>query len=251
MACDIGRWAFREKWITTLAVVCSTLLARAGDATFATGITEPFLHVALSASVPGIITAKNFKEGDSVKQGDTILELDKTLEELEKNRRTFVADDKKKDYESTAIVFEKTKSVSKDDLLKKEVESKVAAAERDIAAEQLKRRFIAAPFTGQITEITVEVGEACQPYQPIVKVVDVSRCYFVANIEAKLAARLKLDQSVKLEVESGTSVVPIAAKIIFISPVVDPASGLVKVRAVYENADGKTRPGLAAKLIFE
>ena len=51
------------------------------------GITEPFLDVTLSASVAGIITAQKFREGDFVKEGDVILELDRKLEELETARR--------------------------------------------------------------------------------------------------------------------------------------------------------------------
>jgi hypothetical protein len=33
--------------------------------------------------------------------------------------------------------------------------------------------------------------------------------------------------------------------------VVDSASGLAKVKALFENADGKIRPGLSAKMILE
>ena len=242
---------FRFIGLYGLWLGCAASLAGPTNILVATGITEPSLHVTSSAPVPGILTVKHFKEGDFVKEGQAILELDKSLEELEKARRTSIADEKKRDYESTAVLFEKTKSVSKEDLLKKESDFKVAAAERDIAAEQLRRRIIAAPFTGQITEITVEVGEACQAYQPLVRLVDTSHCEFVSNLEAKLAARLKLDQSVKLEVETGAAPVTVTGKIIFISPVVDPASGLVKIRAEFENADGKVRPGLAAKLLLE
>jgi RND family efflux transporter MFP subunit len=230
---------------------CASVAAGATNVLGATGITEPYLHVTSSAPVPGIVTVRHFEEGEVVKEGQAILELDKSLEEFEKVRRTSIADEKKRDYDSTAVLFEKTKSVSKEDLLKKESDFKVAAAERDIAAEQLRRRIITAPFTGQITEITVEVGEACQAYQPLVRLVDTSRCYFISNLEAKLAARLKLEQFVKLEVETGAAPVTVTGKIIFISPVVDPASGLVKIRVVFENKDGKVRPGLAAKLLLE
>src|ERR1043166_1060259 len=54
------------------------------------GITEPFLDVTLSVSVAGIISSEFFKEGEPVKQGDVILELDKKMEEVEVQRRTAV-----------------------------------------------------------------------------------------------------------------------------------------------------------------
>ncbi len=62
------------------------------------------------------------------------------------------------------------------------------------------------------------------------------------------AANLKSEQVVKIHVDGGV-VVP--ARIAFISPVVDPASGLAKVKAIFENAEGKVRPGLTAKLVTE
>lgn len=234
-----------------LWLVSATALVAAPNAPTAAGITEPYLYVTLSAPVPGIVTVRHFKEGDRVKKGQPILELDKAMEELEVSRRITIAEEKKRDYDSTAVLFERTKSVSKEDLLKKESEAKVAAAERDIAIEVLKRRIVTAPFDGQITEIVHEVGEASDEYQPLARFVDTSRCYFISNLDAKLAARLKLDQSVKLEVETGATPITVTGKVIFISPVVDSASGLVKVRVVFDNADGKVRPGLAAQLAFE
>src|SRR5688500_17113127 len=58
----------------------------------ARGITEPLLDVLLSAAVPGIVHTQKFKEGDVVKQGDVLCELDRRLEELEKARRQLVVD---------------------------------------------------------------------------------------------------------------------------------------------------------------
>src|SRR5688572_27394168 len=74
----------------------------ASDLSTAVGLTEPVLDVTLSASVPGIITARRFKEGDFVKEGEAIVELDKRLEELELERRKLVLEARRFDYERTA-----------------------------------------------------------------------------------------------------------------------------------------------------
>jgi RND family efflux transporter MFP subunit len=212
------------------------------------GITEPFLDVTVSASVAGIITAQKFGEGDFVKEGDVILELDKKLEELETARRKLVVDNKKVDFDATEVLFKTTKAVSGEEREKKQVEYKIAAVEHDMAAEQLRRRSVASPLAGVITEVMLDVGEACQPYQPLLRIVDVRRVYFVANIEAKAAAMLKQGQPVKLEIETGAAALPVQGKISFLSPVADPASGLLKVKVLFENPEGKIRPGLAGKL---
>lgn len=234
----------RLAWLLTGALV----LPVHADPLSVDGITEPILDVTLTASVPGIIRTEAFAEGDGVKKGDVILELDRNLEELELARRKAIMEKTKTDLEATRVLVTTTKSVSKDELTKKETEYAVAAADHGIAAEELARRRVAAPFDGTIAEISLHAGAACAPYQPLVRVVDTTRCYFVGHVEGKSAARLQLEQSVKIEVNGGAIV---TGKISFISPVVDPASGLAKVKAVFENKEGRIRPGLTAKMIAE
>ncbi|MEY2429403.1 MAG: rane fusion protein multidrug efflux system, partial [Verrucomicrobiota bacterium] len=235
-----------------LAVICASgpvPAAPAPDAKAINGITEPFMDVTLGASVAGIVHTEFFKEGDVVKKGDVILELDKRLEELEVERRTAVMTQNKMQLDSTRALVRTTKSVSTEELAKKEAEYNISAAERGIAAEQLAHRQIVAPFSGAITEIQLHPGAACAPYQPLVRLVDTTRCYFVGQIEGNAVSNLQLDQTVKIEVDGHLA--PVTGKICFISPVVDPASGLAKVKALFENADGKIRPGVTAKMAAE
>ena len=237
------------------AAVCFPLSASAADTTACTaGITEPFLDTKLGAPSDGIISARRVKEGDAVKAGDVILELDKRLEDLEIERRRLVMEQKKFEWESTVKLFSNSKSISKEELDKKETDYKVAAREYEIAQEQMHRRLVIAPFDGVITDIYHQLGEACEARQtqdPLARLVDTKRCLFVSNMEAKAAAGLKLDQPTKLEIETGNAVMAVTGKVSFISPVVDPASGLVKVKVLFENPDGKIRPGLAGKMLLE
>ncbi len=212
------------------------------------GITEPFTDVTLGLSDAGIISQQFFHEGDAVKKGDVILELDKNLETLEVARRKAVMEQNQKVYDSTRQLSESTKSVSEQDLAKAKAEYEVAAAEYGIAVQQLTNRQLIAPFSGRITEIMLKPGAAVAPYQPLARLVDTSRCYFIGHIDGKLAGNLQIDEAVKIETDDGQTV---SGKISFISPTVDAASGLVRVKAIFENADGKIRPGLAAKMIAE
>jgi RND family efflux transporter MFP subunit len=222
-------------------------VSRAAEAIVISGITEPFMNVTLGAAVAGIVHTEFFKEGDAVKQGTVILELNKRLEELEVERRKAVMDQNKMELDSTRSLEQTTKSVSKEALSKKDAEYNVSVSECGIATEQLAQRQIVAPFSGVITEILLHPGEACAPYEPLVRLVDTTRCYFIGQVEGKAAAALHLDQPMKIDVDGAAS--PVIGKISFISPVVDPASGLAKVKAIFENADAKIRPGLAARMI--
>ena len=221
---------------------------RAAEPVTISGITEPFLDVTLGLADAGIISDQFFKEGDAVKKGDAILELNNKLETFEVARRKAVMDQNKMVFDSTHTLLENTKSVSQQEMQKAEAEYNVAAADYSIAAQQLANRQLIAPFSGRITEILLKPGAAVAPYQPLVRLVDTSRCYFIGHVEGKAASNLQLDQAVQIHVDGG---VTIPGKICFISPTVDAASGLAKVKAIFDNADGQIRPGLSAQLTTE
>lgn len=227
---------------------CLLPLARAADPLEVSGITEPFMDVTIGFADAGIIHEQFFKEGDAVKKGEVILELDKRLQTFEVARRKAVMDQNQMVYDSTTQLAKTTKSVSQEDLEKAAADYHVASADYQIASQQLADRQLVAPFSGSITEILLKPGAAVAPYQPLVRLVDTSRCYFVGHIDGKLAGNLQLDVPVKIELDGGQTV---SGKICFISPVVDPASGLTRVKAIFDNADGKIRPGLAAKMTVE
>jgi len=153
--------------------------------------------------------------------------------------------------EGSRHLYKTTETVSKEDLDKEETEYQVAVVDHDLAVEQLRKRQVFAPFDGYLTEIIFEVGEDCRAQDPLTRVVDTHRCYFVCNLEDKLGHALKLGQVVKLDLEAGLESVRIEGKLTYISPVVDPASGLMKLKVLFENPNGQIRPGAAGQLILE
>jgi len=180
-----------------------------------------------------------------------IIELDKKLEELEVSRRKAVLDPLRTDLDATRTLFKSTKSVSKESLDKKESEYNVANAEFELAKEQLRKRQIVAPFSGFIAELYREVGESCQANERLLRIVDTRRCYFVCTLDGKIGYRLTVGQAVPLEIEAADTPVKVEGKISFISPVVDPASGLLKIKVVFDNTTSKIRPGVAGRLFLE
>lgn len=268
--------------ITTRRWMCLSLCGVAfaagsicGAAETVPGITEPFDDVTVSASVPGTIVKLLAKEGDFVSEGRPIIEFEKRQEELEVQRRKLLWEGKaelqaaaaqvellKVDLEGTKRLFETTKGVSKEQLLKKELEYKQAVAEFDkltlaeqreeieyqMAVEQLRKREITSPLTGNITEFFRKAGEDCKAQEPVVRIVDTRRFYLVANLETKAAASLRLGQPLKAEIHNGKELVALTGEISYIAPVVDPASGLLKIKVLFINPEGKIRPGVAGTL---
>ncbi len=242
------------------------------------GITEPISDRTLSLSVPGIVTGIFADEGDFVSKGGLILHLDKRAEELEVDRRKAVWESKAEEqgarsrvktlreiYESTLELYEATKSVSEEDLKKSELEYKLALSEleRLISAEQrekieyemareaLAKRNLRSPIDGTVIKIFHEQGESCEEHQPLVRVVDTSRCRFVCNMEEHLGRLLEKGQEVDISIGSSRDRVERKGTVSFVSPVVDSASGLMEVKVEFDNRDGKVRPGSAATMVFD
>jgi len=215
------------------------------------GITEPFLDVTMSAQVAGTVGRRGYKEGDPVKKGEVILELDRRMEELTVTRRKLVMDTLKTDVEGSRHLYETTKSVSKEELDRKETEYRVSVVDYETAVEQLNRRQLLAPMDGYITDYFIEVGEDCRAQDPLLRLVDIRRCYFVGNVEARAGHALKVDQTVSLEIEAGATSIQVEGKITYVAPIVDPASGLLRIKALFENPDGKVRPGVAGKMRWQ
>lgn len=241
------------------------------------GITEPIEDITLNAIVEGTIAKLHFKEGAAVKKGQTILELDKRLEALEVGRRKLIWENKaeleaaaaqvvtlKSMLASTRELFESTHSVSEDELIRLELEYKLAVSEKqrlevaelrekieyEMALETLARRSLRAPIPGTIIKLFLDIGESCEQTQPLVHLVNTRKCLFVCNMEEWAGRTLKKGQSVDLKIKIGSDAVDKKGKVIFASPVVDSASGLLEVKAEFDNADGTVRPGISGVLIL-
>lgn len=203
----------------------------------------------MGSPVVGIIGDYHFKEGDFVPAGATIVELRNELEQVEVTRRKVLLDAAKADLNRTKGLFKKTRSVSAEQMEEKEAFHQVALAEYEAALLQLKRRAIVAPFHGQIVDFfDLETGESAQLQTPLVRLVDSSKCVFVAHVPAAVAARLTTGAAVEIQFNSGPSSETVSGELAFISPLVDPASGLLKVKAIFQNPDHKIRPGTEGTL---
>ena len=250
--CSIARGRLAPPALLISLFLLQTAPPNTTAATWVSGITESINDVTLSTPLAGIVAKRPRKEGDRLRPGEAAVELDKRLEELEAERRKLALDLKKSDLESTRALFEKKAlSISREEMDKKISEYNITAVEFELAKEQLRRRQIVAPFEGTIVEILIKEGEACQALQPLVRIVDAKRCYFIANVEAKSGHGLTVGKQVNLEIEAGNATVPFVGVISFVSPVVDPASGLLKVKITFENSDERIRPGVAGRMKLE
>lgn len=244
----------------------------------ASGLIEPLQQATLASTVVGRIQRVLVKEGDVVKAGQVLVELEQELEVLEVERRRLVAENQaeieiareraallEKEWQATVKLREATRSVSQEELDKKQIEYKLARAEiaqldirekievleHKIAQAQLDRRLIRAPNDGVVTRVHAQPGEISEVRQPLVAIVNASSCYFVVNVEPAVGARLRTGGPARVAIDTAGGGAPfeVAGTVDSMSPVIDSASGLRRVKILLPNRDGRITPGLVGRLV--
>jgi len=261
------------KRITVWSVLSAGVLSAGlgfGEVRFS-GLVEPYRDVLLSSEVAGRIAEIAFREGDRVEEGDLILRLEDRVEELEVQRRQAVYNNQaelmaarerlallRDELEATRALAERTGSVSREELNRKQLETVLGQLEIDrleqtqslqlielrIAEERLAQKRITAPFSGVVAQLPLDEGESVQPNQPAMRLVEDERAFLVVNVPAERARRLTLGEEVQLLFVMDENVSR-RGEVAFLSPVVDPASGLRRVKMVFENAEPKVEPGIS------
>lgn len=236
-------------WLVGTAVLLHSLRSLGADANWVTGITEPIKDVTLAFPIVGVVGARPLEEGAIVRKDQVIIELDKQLEELDLERKRLARELAASELERLKSLAQRNAiSVSKEEIEKKRSEFEIAKVDHELAAAVLKRRQLISPIDGQVAQFYKDVGEKCEDQQPVVRIVDTRRCHLVANLEPRLAQSLRLNQKVRVEVLVGDSPVTVEGTLIYLSPVADAASGLLRIKAVFENPEGKIRPGIAGRI---
>lgn len=241
----------------------------------AAGITQAIHDLKLSVTAAGRIEALFVKEGDRVRKGDLLLHMDRTLESLEVRRREVMLEDNARLDELRAKELTLTEQVRSARTLlttggvsRKQVEDEELAlgtiiAERksiefakrrervelDLAREAYERRHLRSPIDGMVTRIVSRIGESVAPHEPVMVVVDVRTVRFSGTVPIADVSRVRAGSSVVLQLGSDLEPVRRLAHLVFVSPVADPASGLVDVIAEFDNADGSIRPGTAGRIV--
>jgi RND family efflux transporter MFP subunit len=239
------------------------------------GLIYPRHDITLSAGVAGLVMKRQVQLGQSVKANQVLLLLDDRLQSIESSRRKVIFEDqselsaaRERSRILTSLlhaaqsVFEVTGSISKDELLRLEAESIAANARVEQLVEQKKReeldyesaerdrlqRHISAPVSGVITKLTPQEGEWAKPGDPLLTLVDSSTAILRLAVPHSIAHTLKVGTNQIIKTEPGSAVTQVNGRITFVSPVADPASGLVKIEITFSNPNNSIKTGIKGSI---
>jgi len=235
------------------------------------GLVHPLSDIQMSVPVAGVVQRVLVKPGQWVREGQALLELDSTVQQLELRRRGIIVEDESELAASRArvevmtelqrmmeSVANTTSSISREELLKQRLETVSAngrlvqlqtqkrreQVEFDQAKSDLGQRTLRAPVAGMVVDAPLEVGEWAKPGDNVLRIVDATNVELRFSLPLEALAAVRVGSRLSAGFESGRGLITAEGQVQFVSPVADPASGLSEVRAVFANPRGLLRPGV-------
>jgi len=228
----------------------------------AIGNVEPYTTVAIKARIDGQIVAVHFKEGQEVRKGEVLFEIDKRPFEaqlaqaqatLGKDRALLDhANDQEKRYKE--LLAQKFISPDAYSQIRTNGETAAAQVRADEAAIESVRLQLAyctirAPINGYAGKIQIQEGNLVKandtnPLVVINQVVPTNVSFSVP--EQSLPAVRKYQASGELQVSAqvpNAGLPPVAGKLSFIDNTTDATTGTIKLKAEFPNAGKELWPG--------
>ncbi|MBS0207953.1 MAG: efflux RND transporter periplasmic adaptor subunit [Planctomycetes bacterium] len=240
------------------------------------GFTEPFHKVDLSPAEPGILMQLLVKEADEVKAGDKLAVFDtrvleitgriaKQLMESKGKLRSAQAEREVRQRRLDKLTTLKSQGhASSEEIERASADLNVAEANVLVAEEQLavdaleyeksqallEQRIVRSPIDGVVAKVHREEREYVTAQEPIIiTVVQLNPLRIIFPIPSHVAGKLRRDQQVVIRFPDSEE--DATAKIEIISPITDAESGLVRVKVVLPNPEGRYRCGIRGLLLLD
>jgi len=202
--------------------------------------------ISVTNEIAGTVEKILFKSGQSVAQGDPLLELDDSVDQAELRGLIAERDLAAVDYRRLAKLL-KDKSVSPSDVDQAKATLENAQAQVESKKAQIAKKLISAPFTGRLGIRQVDVGEYLAPGSPIVPLQMLDPVYADFFLPERHLAELHIGQQVTIRVQAWPGET-FEGQITALNPGIDTASRTLKVRATLANPEQRLRPGMFAEV---
>jgi membrane fusion protein (multidrug efflux system) len=249
-ACSSGAVTKEEEQVeTTVAVQVGTVAKadlRAHVEAYGTIETEPAKAgnsgggAKLAAPFAGIVHAVHAVEGQSVKAGDMVIQLDDRIANaaVDKARHALVFAKEVADRQDRLYAFKGTSLQAK-----QEAQQRLATAEAELAAAQaaIAQVQLISPLDGVVAHINVSPGQTVDLNTVVAEIVDLNRLVATLSIPADEAMRVKAAQTADIFIDYGKTPVT-TGQVSFVSPTVDLRTASVLTRLTLPEDSG-LRPG--------
>ncbi len=212
------------------------------------GTLEAENEVDLVARIAAPVVRLNVEEGDRINKGDLLAQLDD--EEIRAR-----AEISKANLHESRLAFERAERLHEANLISPEdyeqVLTRFDTSRAQFESDQIELGYtdIRAPFSGLIISRYVNFAEQVSPNSPLFRISDFDPLLCPIRIPERDLPRVRLDQQAYLTLEAWPNE-RFAAKVLRISPIVEAATGTVKVTLAIES-QGRLRPGMFASVFLK
>lgn len=212
----------------------------------AVGTLQPNESVVIAPEISGRVSKIAFREGETVKAGDALVELDAVMLQAE-------LDKAKSDLALAQANQERAHALAKQGIAtqraRDEAQAAFQAGQANLALAQarLEKTTLTAPLSGVVGLRTISTGAYVTPGQRLVDVVDVDTLKVDFRVPELEAAQIKVGQHIVVNADA----VPGASfdgQIYAIDPIVDVNGRAIRLRAQVANPDRKLAPGFFARI---
>ena len=218
---------------------------RLDDDASAVGSLRASRGVMLRPEVSGRIRALGFVNGQSVRAGQMLVQLDDALQAAQLRQAEAQAQIARTNLDRSRELLAQN-FISPSAVDQNAAALQVAQAQVALAAAQVQRMRIAAPFDGMTGIGVVNVGDYVKDGADLVSVDDVRVLHVDFRLPERLAIRLKPDLAVEVNLDALPGQT-LQARLLTVDSQVDAAARSVLVRARLDNPRGQLKPGMFAR----
>lgn len=232
------------------------------------GDVTPAFQLDVKPEVGGKLKALHVEPGDTVKEGDVLVEIDDTDLMSEKQSALTEIEGAKLEMEKTGKNYERAKELFEQNLISREVfdnlSSEYALGENSLVKTQrklqlvedrLRKTKVLAPMDGTVLTVPVIEGQvvigaaSVNSGTTLMTLANLSKLLVETHINQVDVARLEPNLTVKLHVESLKDA-DMDAKISFIAPVATIKNSVkgFQVQALIEKPNARLRPGMTVNI---
>jgi len=205
-------------------------------------------YIDVTSEVAGRLIKQVAKEGDNVKKGQLIAQLD--LEQLDKQKAEL-----EKSLELASTVYERQKR-----LWDQNIGSEIQYLEAKNNKERLEKSLetleyqmtkskVYAPASGIVETVFLQTGELASPGMPIVQILNPRKLKAVADVPETYLRSINQGEAVKIEFPALDR--EQQARITLIGRTIDPANRTFKVEAALSNIGPLIKPNLLAVMYIK
>ncbi len=205
--------------------------------------------VDLTATVTELVTVINFKDGERVKKGDVLVEMDTSEENAEYAEEQSRLNEARRQVKRLEPLTKKG-AASQSILDERQREFETAKARMQAIQSRINERRIVAPFDGVVGLRNISIGALVQPGTMITTIDDDSVMKLDFSIPSVFLSTIASGVDIEARAHAFKDK-KFDGTVASVDSRIDPVTRSIKVRAILNNSDRVLKPGLLMSVVLE